>query len=474
MVAAAPLPKSKLSIKQLVDIWTNLPSNYRESELAPNFVHKIFDCLGYDLNQVKVQPNIGNGSVLKPDYLIYNDPNSKPILVVEIKRRTTELATASNGDFATACENHPLYKEALGLPSVPSPRNNGILQYLDISKVKQECLANYGLVLNGDFFQLWRRVDGLIIPMTPIQRVTKTSLPKLLKELAKCLQSPPAALVTAIWNRKGGVAKTTNTINVAACLALAKRRVLLVDLDPQNDLTTGIGMSAIFAPDYFDRAYEKLQLQEPILAKSIIDTSIQTKTYPTSDGQKFQLSLLSSDKKHLNLINDNVYAHSHQAIFNQILNLIRHDYDYIFIDSSPKHDKLTECLLCTTEAIVLPIDLGGKSLNHAIHMSQQIIPQIRSMRSKADSFTLGSWNLGLVSSNCPSNPGIRLTESVEKVIKAKGFTGKQIDISLTTHAQTKQAEFQDVPVVCWQQSPITKLFHQLTDRVFLNHNYTID
>ena len=96
------------------------------------------------------------------------------------------------------------------------------------------------------------------MPMTTIRRVSKTSLPKLLKELAHCLQAPHSALVTAIWNSKGGVAKTTNTINVAACLALAGKRVLLIDLDPQNDLTTGIGLKANYAPDYFDRAYEQL------------------------------------------------------------------------------------------------------------------------------------------------------------------------------------------------------------------------
>ena len=309
--------------------------------------------------------------------------------------------------------------------------------------------------------------------MTTIKRVTKTSLPKLLKELTKCLQAPPSALVTAIWNRKGGVAKTTNTINIASCLALAGKRVLLIDLDPQNDLTTGIGFKANFSPDYFDQAYEKLQLQERDSAKEIVDAAIQNKTYLTSDKKSFRLSLLSSDKKHLDKINNNPQnAHPPYIIFNDILNLIRYDYDYIFMDSSPRIDKLTECLLCTAEAILLPIDVGGRSLTHAIDLSQRVIPEIQAMRDKADDFTIGPWNLGLVFSNCPTNLGINIDNEIKKIIESKGFTGKQVNVHLINYAQTKQAEFQSIPVVCWHKSQITQLFHKLTTEVFLGHNYT--
>ena len=467
MITATP-PSAKTSSKKIVELWASLPTIYSEADLGASFMARLFDYLGLNHHQIKNVPSIGAG--LKPDYLIYNDPEQPPILAIEIKKRESALATVSDANFGSACQNHPLYKDAVGLSD--KPNNNGIIQYLDITKVNPSHLANYGLVFNGDFFQLWRRVDGLVIPMMTIRRVNKTSLPKLLKELAHCLQAPPSALVTAIWNSKGGVAKTTNTINIASCLALAGKRVLLIDLDPQNDLTSGIGLKSNHAPDYFDRVYDQLQLQEFDRAKDILMKSIQTKSFATSDGQSFHLSLLSSSKNYLNNINDAVRAQKAHVIFNDLLDLVRENYDYIFIDASPKSDNLAQCLLCTADTILLPFDLGAKSLKHAIELSSKVIPALQIMRDKADDFTVGPWNLGLLYSLCPAQIGVDIEKSIADVIERQGFTGKQVNTRLINYAQTKQAEFQEKPVICWQDSRITKLFHKLTTEVFLGHNYT--
>ena len=467
MITATP-PSAKTSSKKIVELWASLPTIYSEADLGASFMARLFDYLGLNHHQIKNVPSIGAG--LKPDYLIYNDPEQPPILAIEIKKRESALATVSDANFGSACQNHPLYKDAVGLSD--KPNNNGIIQYLDITKVNPSHLANYGLVFNGDFFQLWRRVDGLVIPMMTIRRVNKTSLPKLLKELAHCLQAPPSALVTAIWNSKGGVAKTTNTINIASCLALAGKRVLLIDLDPQNDLTSGIGLKSNHAPDYFDRVYDQLQLQEFDRAKDILMKSIQTKSFATSDGQSFHLSLLSSSKNYLNNINDAVRAQKAHVIFNDLLDLVRENYDYIFIDASPKSDNLAQCLLCTADTILLPFDLGAKSLKHAIELSSKVIPALQTMRDKADDFTVGPWNLGLLYSLCPAQIGVDIEKSIADVIERQGFTGKQVNTRLINYAQTKQAEFQEKPVICWQDSRITKLFHKLTTEVFLGHNYT--
>ncbi|MBD1860980.1 MULTISPECIES: ParA family protein [Trichocoleus] len=200
---------STKSYNSVVKTWLQIPPNFAEGNLEALLMTVMWQALGLTVNQVKKNPSIGGGCI--PDWLIYQDPSQPPVLVIEDKKRDPDLANASDSDFVELCKKDKLYKDAVGYPVAHG--NNGIKQYLDKDKVSPKCLASYGLVFNGDFFQLWRRVDGLVFPLTPIQRVTKKSLPLLMQQLDYCLKHPQPALVSAIWNQKGGVAKTTNIIN---------------------------------------------------------------------------------------------------------------------------------------------------------------------------------------------------------------------------------------------------------------------
>jgi len=459
--------KSLNAYKKLAQHWAELPIDYNESDLEMNLVQPLLQALGLNHLQIKNTPALG-GKAGTPDRLIYTDPSHPPVLVIENKRRVPELANTPETSFANACKDHILYRKAVGYEA---PGEKGIKQYLDIAKVPPQSLASYGLVFNGDFFQLWRRVDGLVLPMTPIQKVTKSSLPGLMQQLEYCLEHPHTALVSAIWNQKGGVAKTTNIINTGATLALKGKRVLLVDLDPQNDLTRGVGADTSWLSSYLDLCAAKLQLNEMDEAKSILHKAIQTKKFPTNDKKSYTLSVLSADGNALKAFREHPDVDPIPVI-KKLVGLLRQDYDYVFFDIAPTSDKLTLGVLFACDTVLIPMDLGGKSLHHAVHLYSDTLPKMREARfAKKERLHWGPWNLGVVFSNCPADVGSSLEQCIDQELTKKGFTGKQCGTRLRTYAQTKVAEFKHVPVICWQGSPITKLYEKLAEELFLDHNF---
>lgn len=478
--------KKPTSMKALVQRWTQLPLDYSESNLTSHFLNTMFEALGIPFDHLKSQNSIGISKILKPDLLVYKDLNTSPVLVVELKKRISSLANTPEKDFVAACKISPLYRNAMGY----NKDENGIPQYLDITQVKAECLASYGLVFNGDFFQLWRRVDGLVFPLTSIQKVTETSLPKLLKQLQYCLRAPAVAMVTAVWNQKGGVSKTTTTINLGAVLALKGKRVLLVDLDPQNDMTHGIGLNASPFPNYLKPVSDNLELKEVAAATSILKAAIQKKEFPTSDRRTYSLSLLTADRIALERFRDGeVTTASPALVFKQLIELLKPEYDYIFIDTSPSPDKLTEAMLYVCDTVVTPVDLNPDSLRHSVHLHQEIVPKVRAQRGKRESIHIGPWHLGLVFSNCSEKvtPGLAKIDLTDKEqvkelsvlnrafaleLQRRKFTGKQYSTVLRTFAQTKAAQFQQKPVICWQSSPMTALYQEFTEEIFLSYNFT--
>jgi chromosome partitioning protein len=455
--------RSSTAHKAVVDRWSQLDDNYLESNLASNFMSFLFDKLGIKIENIKTAPTIGDGLTLRPDYLIYQSTQEAPVLVIEIKRRIAELSSISEKEFAEQCENHKLYREAVGFES--SSSNNGIRQYLDVCKVRTEFLAPYGLVFNGDFFQLWRRVDGLVFPLTPIQKVSKTSWPKLLKQLQKCLTEKPTALVTGIWNMKGGVAKTTSAINMAAMLALHGKNVLLIDLDLQGDLTHGLGFNPDQLPDFLTPVTAKLNLKEIDAAQAILKSAIQQKPFPTTEGESFSLSLLSTNRKALEAFRDGTDILPLQPFINMV-ELLKREYDYIFIDTAPTLDQLASCLLSSCDHVLVPID-GSKAIRHALRIHQEILPTFRQARL-THHLPYGPLSLGIVRSNWS------VAQGAEKALDseiANNFAGKQYQTRLCQYAHVEVASLKQAPVVCWRKSPISKLYAALTNEVFLNHNF---
>lgn len=451
----------------VINRWQSLPSNYSEKELEMNLMPLIWDAIGLKFEHIKTG-GLGAGIGLKPDYLIYNALGKPPRIVVEIKKRTSLFQAAQEEGFADFCQQQKLYKDAVGYNS---PGNNGIKQYLDNTRIPPNYLASYGWVFNGDFFQIWRRVDGLVFPLTPVLKVTAANFPKLLRQLEYSL-TPQRALVTAIWNQKGGVAKTTNTINLGAALATEGKKVLLIDLDPQSDLTRGL-KARITDKDCLQKCIDKIQFKDYKSAKNILIGAVQARKFKTTDSKHFSLSVLPLEENELKNFREKSKDFPDllkRSFIEKIIKLLSDDYDYVFIDASPTIDVLSVGMLGSCDTVLIPVDFDKKSLHHAAGVDK-FLPRLRNARLEKWELPVAPWNLGLVFSNCPDEKGNILQNLINETIKELKFTGKPYQTELKIYAQTKVAEFRQLPVICWHKSPITQLYKNLAQEVFLKHNF---
>jgi chromosome partitioning protein len=152
------------------------------------------------------------------------------------------------------------------------------------------------------------------------------------------------ARLVAIANQKGGVAKTTTAINLGASLALAGRRVLLVDLDPQANLTSGLGLRGS-SPD-LPTIYEALTDPDPASAgsRSVVPSGI--------DG----LWVLPADRNLTGAEIELVTLDGRESRLKRLLEPLRSAYDHILIDSPPSLGLLTLNGLVAADAVLIPLN----------------------------------------------------------------------------------------------------------------------
>ncbi len=167
--------------------------------------------------------------------------------------------------------------------------------------------------------------------------------------------------IIAIANQKGGVGKTTTAINLASCLAETGKKVLAIDLDPQGNMTSGLGV---------DKSELENTVYELILSECTIRESMQNTVVNDLKIIASNVNLAGAEIELLG-INDKEY------ILRTAVDYIRDDFDFIIIDCPPSLNMLTVNAMTTADTVLVPIQCeyyaleGLSQLIHTINLVQE-------------------------------------------------------------------------------------------------------
>ena len=145
--------------------------------------------------------------------------------------------------------------------------------------------------------------------------------------------------VIAVANQKGGVGKTTTSVNLAACLAALDRKVLLIDSDPQGNATSGYG---------FDRRDLKQCIYDAIINEVSMQDIIVHTEYKNLDVCPAKIQLAGAEIELVTMMN-------REGRLKNALERVKHNYDYVIIDCPPSLGLLTVNGLTAASSVLIPI-----------------------------------------------------------------------------------------------------------------------
>ena len=205
--------------------------------------------------------------------------------------------------------------------------------------------------------------------------------------------------IIATANQKGGVGKTTTAVNLAACVADLDRRVLLVDIDPQGNATSGLGAAAKGGYTLYDVLLNGVEAEKAIRKTKFKNLSVLASTIDLS-GAEIEL----------------VGTEGRESILRNALSKVKGEYDYIFIDSPPSLGLLTLNALTAADSVLVPIQCEY----YALEGVGQLMNTLQLVRKRLNP-KLDVEGVVLTMLDGRTNLGLQVVGEVKKYFKGKVF-----------------------------------------------------
>ena len=214
------------------------------------------------------------------------------------------------------------------------------------------------------------------------------------------------AKVISLVNQKGGVGKTTSSINLAAALGQLGKKTLLIDMDPQSNATTGVGLnSSDFEYDIYQTITGVCDIKQAIFQTNYKNLSVIPST----------LNLAGIDFEFVKqTVNDNTFQRNNQL--KEALVKIRDEYDYIIIDCQPSLGLCTMNALVASDSVIIPVQCEFYALEGITQLLNSIIMVQNSMNPD-----LRIEGVLLTMLDGRTNIGIEVIEEIRKYFKDKVF-----------------------------------------------------
>ena len=206
--------------------------------------------------------------------------------------------------------------------------------------------------------------------------------------------------IISVANQKGGVGKTTTSVNLAACLAYIGKRVLLVDTDPQGNATSGIGVEkADVEQCMYDVLVDDVEASDVILTAKVENLDIIPATIQLA-GAEIEL----------------VPTISREVRLKRALEKIKDNYDYIIIDCPPSLGLLTINALTASDAVIIPVQCEY----YALEGLSQLLNTVRLVQKHLNE-DLKIEGVLLTMLDARTNLGIQVIEEVKKYFQDKVY-----------------------------------------------------